>query len=346
MIQLEIRQEEAGQRLDKYLGRYMPFAPKSFFYKMLRKKNITRNRQKCDGSEKLCAGDHIELFLSEETVEKFRSGGQDSSGEEKQKPVSLQPPPKLSIIYEDLDILLLNKPAGELSQKASPRDISLVEKVIAYTLATGRLTSEQLATCRPSICNRLDRNTSGLIAAGLSIRGLQFLSEQFRTRELHKYYLTLVKGRVSNRQELKGYLYKNESDNTVQVRQRLEEYPAKLQQEALPIETIYEPAAVTGDATLLRVLLVTGRSHQIRAHLASIGHPVIGDSKYGESRINERYRRMAGTKRQLLHAYEMVFPPCEGTFAYLSGRSFRAPLPEDFLKAMAYSGITDWKDKG
>lgn len=346
MIQLEIRQEEEGMRLDKYLGRYMPLAPKSFFYKMLRKKNITRNRQKCDGSEKLCRGDQIELFLSEETVEKFRTGGPQKDAHEKRDDGVAEELPKLSVVYEDRDILLLDKPAGELSQKAAPNDCSMTEKVISYALATGRLTREQLLICKPSVCNRLDRNTSGLIAAGLSIRGLQFLSEQFRTRELHKYYMTLVKGCVAKRQELKGYLYKNESENTVTVKRSLEEFPQRLRQDALPVETVYEPVAVTEEATLLRVLLVTGRSHQIRAHLASIHHPVIGDSKYGDSRINERYRRMAGTKRQLLHAYEMVFPACEGTFAYLSGRSFRAPLPEDFQKALACSGITDWKDKG
>ncbi len=359
MRQLQIQAAEEGQRLDKYLSRYMPEATKSFFYKMLRKKNITCNKKKCDGSEKLCAGDSIELFLAEDTIEKFRgmAGSVSASvnkntnanrstntivGTQMQLPnVTLS---KKSILYEDKDILLINKAAGELSQKAAPSDISLVEKIIGYTLATQKLNSEQLAVCRPSVCNRLDRNTSGLIAAGLSIRGLQFLSEQFRTRDLHKYYMALVRGCVSTRQELKGYLYKDEKNNIVEIHETLEEFPVQLRKDALAIETVYEPVAAARQATLLKVLLVTGRSHQIRAHLASIKHPIIGDSKYGDRTINEHFRKGAGTKRQLLHAYEMVFPVCEGNFAYLSGRSFRAPLPSDFLKAMEYAGIQNGEE--
>ncbi len=356
MRQLQIQAAEEGQRLDKYLSRYMPEAPKSFFYKMLRKKNITCNKKKCDGSEKLCAGDSIELFLAEDTIEKFRKNAGDVTGvssvsasanENANKSTTKNAKVTLSqksIIYEDKDILLINKSAGELSQKASPTDVSLVEKVIGYALAANKLSNEQLAVCRPSVCNRLDRNTSGLIAAGLSIRGLQFLSEQFRTRDLHKYYMALVKGCVNTRQELKGYLYKDEKNNIVEIHETLEEFPERLRKDALAIETVYEPVASTKQATLLKVLLVTGRSHQIRAHLASIHHPIIGDSKYGDHSINEHFRKGAGTKRQLLHAYEMVFPVCEGNFAYLSGKSFRAPLPNDFLKAMEYAGIRDWEE--
>lgn len=228
MRQLQIQAAEEGQRLDKYLSRYMPEAPKSFFYKMLRKKNITCNKKKCDGSEKLCAGDCIELFLAEDTIEKFRGntdGKKASSIQTQTQNVSLSPK---SIIYEDDDILLINKAAGELSQKASPKDVSMVEKVIGYALSTQKVTNEQLLVCRPSVCNRLDRNTSGLIAAGFSIRGLQFLSEQFRTRDLHKYYMALVAGCVTRQQKLKGYLYKDEKTNKVEVHETLEEFPEHL----------------------------------------------------------------------------------------------------------------------
>ena len=327
MRQLQIQAAEEGQRLDKYLSRYMTEAPKSFFYKMLRKKNITCNKKKCDGSEKLCAGDCIELFLAEDTIEKFRGNTDEkkaSSIQTQTQNVSLSPK---SIIYEDDDILLINKAAGELSQKASPKDVSMVEKVIGYALSTQKVTNEQLLVCRPSVCNRLDRNTSGLIAAGFSIRGLQ-----------------LVAGCVTRQQKLKGYLYKDEKTNKVEVHETLEEFPEHLKKDALAIETVYEPVASTKQATLLKVLLVTGRSHQIRAHLSSINHPIIGDSKYGDSSINEQFRKKAGTKRQLLHAYEMVFPVCEGHFSYLSQKSFKAPLPNDFLKAMEYAKIHDWKE--
>ena len=145
-----------NQRLDKYLSKYLSAASKSFIYKMLRKKNITCNKKKCDGSEKLCAGDCIELFLAEDTIEKFR-GNTDkkkaSSIQTQTQNVSLSPK---SIIYEDDDILLINKAAGELSQKASPKDVSMVEKVIGYALSTQKVTNEQLLVCRPSVCNRLD----------------------------------------------------------------------------------------------------------------------------------------------------------------------------------------------
>ena len=142
----------------------------------------------------------------------------------------------------------------------------------------------------------------------------------------------------------KRQLYKDEKTNKVEVHETLEEFPENLKKDALAIETVYEPVASTKQATLLKVLLVTGRSHQIRAHLSSINHPIIGDSKYGDSSINEQFRKKAGTKRQLLHAYEMVFPVCEGHFSYLSQKSFQAPLPNDFLKAMEYAKIHDWKE--
>ena len=256
MRQLQIQAAEEGQRLDKYLSRYMPEAPKSFFYKMLRKKNITCNKKKCDGSEKLCAGDCIELFLAEDTIKKFRGNTDEkkaSSIQTQTQNVSLSPK---SIIYEDDDILLINKAAGELSQKASPKDVSMVEKVIGYALSTQKVTNEQLLVCRPSVCNRLDRNTSGLIAAGFSIRGLQFLSEQFRTRDLHKYYMALVAGCVTRQQKLKGYLYKDEKTNKVEVHETLEEFPEHLKKDALAIETVYEPVAATKQATLFCAVLL------------------------------------------------------------------------------------------
>ena len=213
MRQLQIQAAEEGQRLDKYLSRYMPEAPKSFFYKMLRKKNITCNKKKCDGSEKLCAGDCIELFLAEDTIEKFRGNTdekKDSIIQTQTQNVSLSPK---SIIYEDDDILLINKAAGELSQKASPKDVSMVEKVIGYALSTQKVTNEQLLVCRPSVCNRLDRNTSGIVAAGKTLQALQGLSEMFRDRTLKKYYLCLVKGQVKENQRIHGYLVKNEKTN-------------------------------------------------------------------------------------------------------------------------------------
>ena len=326
MKEFIINENEAGQRFDKYLAKLLREAPKSFFYKMMRKKNITLNGKKATGNEKLLSGDHVKLFLSDETFEKF-------SG-------SIAAPRAhhvLDIIYEDENILLINKPAGMLSQPADDGTPSLVEYLTGYLLENGSLTEEDLRTFRPSVCNRLDRNTSGLIAAGKSLVGLQTLSEMFKLRELHKYYLCLVEGILDEEKYIKGYLAKDKKSNKVTIYKQEKE-------NALPIETRYFPLENNGKRTLLKVELITGRAHQIRAHLSSINHPIIGDSKYGDSSINEQFRKKAGTKRQLLHAYEMVFPVCEGHFSYLSQKSFQAPLPNDFLKAMEYAKIHDWKE--
>ena len=206
MKEFIINENEAGQRFDKYLAKLLREAPKSFFYKMMRKKNITLNGKKATGNEKLLSGDHVKLFLSDETFEKF-------SG-------SIAAPRAhhvLDIIYEDENILLINKPAGMLSQPADDGTPSLVEYLTGYLLENGSLTEEDLRTFRPSVCNRLDRNTSGLIAAGKSLVGLQTLSEMFKLRELHKYYLCLVEGILDEEKYIKGYLAKDKKSNKVTI---------------------------------------------------------------------------------------------------------------------------------
>ena len=182
MQSVTIGENEAGQRLDNFLGKYLKLAPKSFLYKMLRKKNITLNRKKCDGSEKLAFGDEVQFFLSEETIQKFSQTDEitDSRHDRAMDGVFCQTvrPPELEIIYEDKHILILNKPSGVLSQKAEASDYSLVEQIIDYLLESGQISKEQLRTFRPSVCHRLDRNTSGLIVAGKSLAGLQEMSRR------------------------------------------------------------------------------------------------------------------------------------------------------------------------
>ena len=310
MKELIIKENEAGQRFDKYLAKVLKEAPKSFFYKMLRKKNITLNGKKATGNEKLLEGDTVKFFLSDETFEKFAGNTQ---------------VPRaychLDVVYEDKDIIIINKPTGMLSQPADDGQPSLVEYVTGYLLKKGELTEEQLKTFRPSVCNRLDRNTSGLVCAGKSLAGLQFLSGIFHDRSLHKYYLCLVAGCITAPQHLKGYLMKDERQNRVFISK-------EKTADALCIETEYEPLEVYQDVTLLQVHLITGRSHQIRAHLASIGHPIIGDSKYGNEKINHFYRERTGVKHQLLHAYRMIFA---------DGRCVEAAPPDDFNKAVCYA---------
>ena len=207
MRELVISKYEAGQRFDKFLAKYMELAPKSFFYKMMRKKNITLNGKKAAGNEKLEKGDTVKLFLSEETIEGFR--------EKKKRAVHTGA--KLDILYEDEQVMLINKPAGMLSQKAEKGDISMVEHLISHLLDTGEVTEEMLKTFRPSLCNRLDRNTSGIVAAGKTLQGLQMLSGLFKERTLHKYYLCIVKGVIKEEQDVRGWLLKNEKTNQVRI---------------------------------------------------------------------------------------------------------------------------------
>ncbi|CUX69630.1 Ribosomal large subunit pseudouridine synthase C [Clostridium sp. C105KSO15] len=320
MQSLIVSKNEAGQRLDKLLSKYLNLAEKSFFYKMMRKKNITLNGRKCEGSEKLVEGDEIKLFLSDETIEKFSQ-------------VKLQKVKKVSlnIIYEDDHILLVNKPAGMLSQKAREADESLVEYMIDYLVSSGQLSTEQLRSFRPSVCNRLDRNTSGLVVGGKSLAGLQLMSASFKDRSIHKYYQCVVKGQITGKQMITGYLTKSETSNQVTVHKQ--EVPG-----SAPIATEYEPVKWQEGYTLLKVTLITGRTHQIRAHLSSIGHPIVGDYKYGDSKVNEEAKRLYHIQSQLLHSYQVTFPKLPEPLAYLSGRTFFAPLPKTFSKI-----CKDWR---
>ena len=329
MREIVIEKNEAGQRLDKFLAKYMNEASKSFFYKMMRKKNITLNGKKCEGNEKLAEGDVVKLFLAEDTIEKFSS-------------VQVQEVKKvdLDILYEDDEIILVNKPAGMLSQKARETDESLVEYLIDYLLESGKLTENGLRAFRPSVCNRLDRNTSGIVAAGKSLAGLQMLSGVFKDRSIHKYYQCLVSGEIRDVKTVDGWLLKDEKKNQVRI---LTEAEAKRfggrdgDEEPKRIRTKYEPIATDGRFTLLRVTLLTGRSHQIRAHLASLGHPIVGDSKYGGvSKVSSSGRTV---KYQLLHSYRLEFPKLAEPFAYLSGKVFEAPMPGYFASVLKETGI-------
>ena len=326
MRMLTVSKNEAGQRLDKLLAKYLNLAGKSFIYKMMRKKNITLNGKKCDGSEHLTEGDEIKLFLAEETIEKF--------SEVKIQKVQKK---KLDIVYEDEYILLINKPSGMLSQKAKETDESLVEYLIDYLLDSGKLKKEDLACFRPSVCNRLDRNTSGIVLCGKTLAGSQALSRIIKDRSVKKYYQTVCKGKILQESTLEGYLYKDERTNTVQVFPDMAEAP----EDASFIKTIYTPSAVAGEYTLLTVELVTGKTHQIRAHLASTGHPLLGDTKYGDSKLNRRMQSEYSLHHQLLHAGRVCFPEeAEGPLAKVSGQTFDAPLPHKFAEILQALNLT------
>ena len=305
---ITVHKQEEGQRLVKLLGAYLKEAPNSFFYKMLRKKNITLNGKKADGTEKLKCGDEIRLFLSDETYEKFAG---------KVQPKEKFPMAKLNIVYEDSNVIFINKPAGMLSQKSVPSDVSLNEYLLGYLEKSGQWKQEESKAFRPSVCNRLDRNTSGMVICGKSMAGLQQMASLLKDRSLHKYYLCLVKGVMTESQHLEGYLLKDEKSNQVKIFQKETEGAAR-------IITEYEPLYTDGEVTLLKVTLVTGKSHQIRAHLSSIGHPIIGDPKYGDRKVNAFFRETHGIKNQMLHAWKLTFPELAEPLDNLSEKSFEA----------------------
>lgn len=341
MKELVISKLEAGQRFDKYLTKCLPKAGKSFLYKMLRKKNITLNGKKADGSEKVAAGDTVRIFFSDETFARF--SGQTAANSE---PAAMQEIAvmqkaagnQIKVLYEDADILMVDKPVGMLSQKAKKEDVSLVEYIQSYLVSSGYLTPDAAGTFRVGICNRLDRNTSGIVVAGKTVLGLQCMTKAFRERTLKKYYLCLVHGRVDERTRISAFLHKDARTNKVTVYAGTDA-EKKLPSDAQPIETEYIPVSTNGKVTLLKVHLITGRTHQIRAHLASVRHPLIGDGKYGNAAINQKYRQQYGVSSQLLHAYELVLEPAAlcmlpETAAAQNGLTVRAAVPAAFMKVI------------
>lgn len=312
MKEILVNENQAGQRLDKLLLKILNKAPKSFIYKMLRKKNIVLNGKKAEGSEIVRQKDEIRLYLSDDTIDKFSATTEVALAHY-----------DLDIIYEDNNILIINKPIGVLSQRATKSDSSMVEYVISYMLSSKQISNEELQGFKPSICNRLDRNTSGLLIAGKTLIGLQEMARIIRERKLDKYYLSIVRGKLSESKEITGYLTKDNKSNKVTI-------SSKQTENSDYITTQYEPLSFTDEYTLLQIKLITGKSHQIRAHLASIGHPILGDSKYGDKGINDYFKIRYGLKSQLLHSYKYEFPQLLGPLSNLSDRVFEAAEPEIF----------------
>lgn len=323
-----IQKNQIGRRLDKFLFKYLDKANSGFIYKMLRKKNITLNGKKADGSEKLNLGDEIKIFFSDDTFEKFCSEKQDlnvSSAEQINRLFdTVHFPQKQDIIYEDENVLFLNKPVGMLSQKAKKTDVSLNEYALSYLLSSEKISLQELHTFKPSVCNRLDRNTTGLITVGVSLNGARALALGFQKRIFDKYYLCIVFGKLEKKADISGFLKKDSYTNKVFICQ-------EQQKDYDYIKTSYEPLAVLKTCTVLKVKLITGKTHQIRAHLASIGHPVIGDMKYGEPSVNKAYRAEYGIKSQLLHSWQLSVLQAqnlETELSYLCGKTFVAEPPK------------------
>ena len=318
--------------MNKYLFKVLDRAPGSFVYKMLRKKNIVLNGKKASGQEILKDRDEIRIYLSDDTFARFASAfpSEGKKGSAPERGGKRKAPP-IRIVYEDKDILVIDKPAGMLSQKAGQEDYSANDLIIDYLMDSGKITENDLRTFRPSICNRLDRNTSGLLIAGKTIHGLQEMGRMLQDRSMKKFYRTLVSGIVTQPEHLTGRLVKNHKTNRVEIRtDGGGDY----------IETSYRPVAHFRNGTLLEVHLITGRSHQIRAHLASTGYSVLGDEKYGDRQINRKLYRDTGIRGQLLCACRMEFP---------DGKVIETEEPEAFRKAEAWleqSGSGKFSQKG
>lgn len=337
MTVITIQEDYAGIRCDKFLRKHFPGASSGFLYKMLRKKNILLNGKRASGSETLAASDEIKVFFSDETYCKLRSTEAESSDFAKLASIRTAP----DIVFEDANILLLNKPSGLLSQKAKPQDISLNELALSYLIRKGELTEAQMASFRPSVMNRLDRNTSGIVAFAKTYEGARFLSDGLKEHSIRKEYAALVEGDCGLSGMLHGYLSKDTKRNVSRILDAPEHGAKEVAMRVLGSKR-YD------GHTLLTIELLTGRSHQIRAHLAAMGFPIVGDGKYGS--INGRIIASVGcaTERdhsqgsgkmgrrgcnvcnirvthQLLHARCLYFP---------DGRVFTADYPADFVKVI------------
>lgn len=328
MEKININEKTEGQRIDKFLKRYLPNAGTGFLYRMLREKKIKVNGKKADGNYLLRYGDEINIFFADDTLKKFK--GVPESGLQNHtfsKPKALYGGFEFKdlIIFENEEVLIINKPAGMLSQKAGKTDISVCEYLVDYMMQNGAADTDSLRIYKPSAVNRLDRNTSGLLVCAKTLPAAQQLSKMFKDRSLKKEYLALVYGIVEEKQCVSAYLKKiNSSSNKVEISDHKTD-------DAQKIETVYEPLAYMDNATLLNVDLITGKTHQIRAHLCFEGHAIIGDKKYFSHESKKAGREL---KRQFLHAYKLTFPKCDGVLAALSEKCFTAELSEDLKKTV------------
>lgn len=296
MTELYIKENEEGKKLSKYLKGYLVEVSDGFIYKMLRKKNILLNDKKATGFETIKSGDKISIFFKDETIEKLTKGSSD-----KYEDLIKVDASDIDIIYEDDDMMIIDKPIGVLSQKTKSEDVSINEIALKHMIDNGELDSEKYKTYKPSIVNRIDMNTMGLIIFAKNYKASVDLSSKIKNREIEKYYIALVNGIVKNdKEKIIAYLSKDENVNKVNVIG--EEYYNKLCDNNdntnvgyEKIETEYEVIERRKDTTLLKIKLITGRSHQIRAHLSYIGHPIVGDKKYMVSdmyKMNvERYKK-------------------------------------------------------
>ena len=306
-----INEAQSGQRLDKFLSKYLNDSPKPLIYKLLRKKRIKLNKARALGSEMLKPEDELSLYLSDETISGFKS-------EKILKPSS----GKVNVLFEDENILVALKPAGVLSHSETADDTdTMIDRILRYLNGKGEYSpGEDVDT--PALCNRLDRNTSGLVLCGKNLHAVQELNQAFKDKKVERRYVAVASGKIKKAQTIGTTHEKNVSRNIVKVSKSYEP----------EAKTIVRPLFSSDEFSIADVVLLTGKSHQIRAHLAYIGHPIIGDKKYGDAAINEQYKKTDRIAYQLLHAYQLIFSIDSGVLSYLNGVTVGSLLDQTMPK--------------
>ena len=320
MKELTVRENDAGQRLDRFVAKAVPLLPDSLLQKYIRLKRIKLNGRGAKRDVRLAAGDTVQLYINDEFFEKPR---EDNAWLKVGTP-------RLTIVYEDENLLLLDKKPGVLCHSAGVWDYNtLIANVQAYLAQKGEWRPREEHAFAPALCNRIDRNTGGIVIAAKNAEALRILNDKIRDREIEKYYLCAVQGRPKpSAGRLENYLFKDAKKNQVFVRERPE--PG-----ARTAVTEYRTLSSRGALSLVECRLLTGRTHQIRVQMAHAGWPLLGDGKYG----SERFNRDFGEKGQALYSYRLRFdfPTDAGALDYLRGREFRVERV-DF--AEKYFGVT------
>ena len=316
MKKIQITENDANQRIDKYIKKLLVNAPTNFIYKMFRKKDIKVNGKKVNEKYILKNNDVVEMFLYEDKFKEF-TATKDIYNVKK----------TFKVLYEDNHVLIVYKPAGLLVHEDKNESVNtLTNQVLSYLANKNELDLSRENTFIPGPVHRLDRNTSGIVIFGKTLAALQVLNEMIKQRHcIEKSYLTICKGKVNQKRNLKGYIVK--LDDQAQVKLVSKDYPG-----ALTMETIVKPVKYNNDYSKVEVTLITGRMHQIRVHLSSIDHPIIGDRKYGDFELNKFVKKEFGLNHQLLHAYKIRFVKSFGILAYLQDKEIVCPVPKQFEK--------------
>lgn len=312
MIELKVSNREENQRIDKFIRKYLNEAPLSFIYKLFRKKDVKVNGHWVKQDYVISSGESITIYVTNDQLKEFS------------KPKELEKAElKYPIIFEDENILIVNKPRGILVHGDShEKRLTLSNEVLNYLYFKGEYNPRNDRGFIPGPAHRLDRNTSGIVVFGKNLPALQQLEELFKDKEdIKKCYVALVYGHLEKYVEIDLPLLKDPNSGLVKV--------AKMKDGAKSALSKVTPISYYGDYTLVRVELVTGRTHQIRVHLSSIGYPIIGDGKYGNFKENRLFKEKYGFENQFLHAESLEFKKIKGPLAYLSDRIFKSNLPKE-----------------